>query len=95
MGELLDYFVNKYKKDTSASKDLLERSIVKNAVMHVCEENLKEAGEVLTFEVLPNALPHMVLVIDEEPLKSIYDIVQVSPTLFEASLKEIDIGEVL
>lgn len=93
MGELLDYFKTKYKKDTSTSKDLMERSTVKNAVVRMCEKYLVDAGDVLTFEVLQSALPQMVLIINEEPLKSMYDIVQVAPTLFEASLKEIDIEE--
>lgn len=91
MGELLDYFKGKYGKKTSIAEDQILKVSVKNAISDLCEEHLLEAGYVLTFEVLPEELPYAVVVIEEEPLKSKYEISQVSKTLFKAMLREVEI----
>lgn len=91
MGELFEYFKNKYGKRVSNSEDQLGKTNVKNAISELCEEYLKDVGDVFTFEVLPKDLPYVVTVIDEEPLKSKYVINQISKTLFEAVLKEVEI----
>ena len=91
MGELLDYFKNKYGKTSSTSEDQLAKMIVKTTISDICENNLKEVGSILTFEVLPKDLVYAVSVIDEEPLKSKYVINQISKTMFEASLREVEI----
>ncbi len=92
MGELMEYFKNKYyKKNVSSSEDNMNKTNVKNTISELCEEYLKDVGDVFTFEVLPKDLPYVVAVIDEEPLKSKYIINQISKTLFEAMLKEVEI----
>lgn len=92
MGELLDYLKNRYiKKNASNSNDQMSKTIVKNTISELCEEYLKDVGDVLKFEVLSKDLPYVVSVIDEEPLKSKYVINQVSKTLFEAVLREVEI----
>lgn len=92
MGELMDYFKNKYyKKNVSNSEDNMNKTNVKNTISELCEEYLKDVGDVFTFEVLPKDLPYVVAVIDEEPLKSKYVINQINKTLFEAMLKEVEI----
>lgn len=92
MGELFDYFKDKYsKQDKSATQDMMEHSKIKNAVCDACDAHLKVAGEEFQFEVSSKALPHVVSVILEEPLRSKYDIVQISPTMFSARLKEIEL----
>lgn len=91
MGELLDYFKSKYGKNTSTSEDQMNKVNVKNTIAELCEEHLTDIGDVFVFEVLPKDLPYVVTVIDEEPLKSKYIINQISKTLFEAMLKEVDI----
>lgn len=91
MGELVDYFKNKYKKNVSSSEDQKNKTTVKNAISDLCDEYLKNVGDVFRFEVLPKDLPFMVTVIDEEPLKSKYIINQISKTIFEAILREVEI----
>jgi len=92
VGELIEYFKNKYyRKNMSGSEDMMSKTNVKNTISELCEEYLKDVGDVFTFEVLPKDLPYVVSVIDEEPLKSKYVINQISKTLFEAMLKEVEI----
>ena len=91
MSELLDYLKERYSKnnDKDATLESMNRQKVKNAISSLCKEYLTQAGEVFQFEVLKKDLPYAIVVIDEEPLKSMYDIVQVDETLFNATLKEI------
>lgn len=91
MNELMEYFRNKYKKNTSTSEDRMSKSTVKNAIADLCDEYLKDVGDIFKFEVLPKDLPYVVTVIDEEPLRSKYIINQISKTLFEAELRELEI----
>lgn len=92
MGELLDYIKDRYsKQDRSVTQDMMERTKVKNAICDTCDAHLTEAGTEFQFEVASKDLPHAVSVILEEPLRSKYDIVQISPTIFSARLKEIEL----
>jgi len=91
MGELLDYFSKRFKKQELYSEDQMSKTKVKNAIANLCEEYLEEAGDVFTFEVLPKDLSYAVMVIHEEPLKSQYDINQISKTMFRASMKEVEL----
>lgn len=92
MGELLDFLKKKYKgKMSYDSEDVLPRTVVKNTIVSICDDKLKNVGDILTFEVLDKDLAFAVSVIEEEPLASRYDIVQVSRSLFQASLKEVDL----
>ena len=76
-------------KDKNATVEQMNRQRVKNAISDLCQQYLTEAGQILKFEVSPKDLPHAIIVIDEEPLKSMYNIIQVDETLFEASLQEL------
>lgn len=89
--ELFEYFRERYSKDNDKDITLeqMNRQRVKNAMFNVCKEHLTGAGQVFKFEVSKKDLPYAIIAVDEEPLKSMYDIVQVSETLFEANLKEI------
>ena len=89
--ELLEYVKTRYSKDAEKREtlDQMNRQRVKNVVSSICEKYLTESGQVLSFEVLPKDLPFVIMVIDEEPLKSMYNIVQVSESLFNASLREL------
>lgn len=69
----------------------LDKNRTRSSIESMLEEHLKNPGEVLVFEALPNALDHTISVIEEPPLNIKYDIVQIDETLFQASLKEIDI----
>ena len=90
--ELVEYLKNKYSKDADKREtlDQMNRQRVKNVISSLCEKYLTESGQVFAFEVMPKDLPAAIVVIDEEPLKSMYDISQVSETVFNASLKELE-----
>ena len=91
MSELLDYLKEKYSKnnDKDVTLEQMNRQRIKNTISAVCKQYLVEAGQVFQFEVSKKDLPYAIIAIDEEPLKSMYDIIQVDETLFVASLKEI------
>ena len=91
MEEVIIYFKNKFAKNTNTSDDQMKKTTVKNTISDLCEANLKNVGDIFTFEVVPKYLPYVVTVIDEEPLNTKYVISQVSKTLFEVVLKEIEI----
>lgn len=91
MGELFDYFKSKYRKNVSSSEDQMNKTNIKNTISDLCEEYLVDVGDVFRFEVLPRDLPYVVTVIDEEPLKSKYIINQISKTMFEVFLREVEI----
>lgn len=89
--ELLDYLKDKYSKgnDKNATLEQMNRQKVKNTISSLCKKYLTEAGQVFIFEVSRKDLPYVIIAIDEEPIKSMYDIVQISETLFKVNLKEI------
>lgn len=92
MGELFDYFKERLSKgDRSETQEMMEKTKVKNSVIEICDKYLTEAGMSLEIEIAKKDLNHMVSIISEEPLRSKYDILQVSPTIFMASLKVLDI----
>lgn len=90
MGELFDYFKQRYFKSSSETEDIMRRTKVKNALVVMQEELLKE-GDVLTFEVLPRDLEHVLVVVGEDPLKSSVIVNQIAPSLFEMKLIEVSI----
>ncbi len=90
MGELYDFYKQKYSKSTTETEDIMRRTRVKNALVVMQEELLKE-GDTLTFEVTPKDLEHVLIVVGEDPLKSAVSVAQISPTLFEMKLIEMDI----
>ena len=96
MGELLDYFKDRYSKadSRSAMQDSIIKQKVKNSINSLCEKYLQKAGQEFTFEVGDKDLPYALAVIDEEPLKSRYTIVQVGQNLLMASLGDIDAEDI-
>lgn len=91
MGELMEYVKERYaKNDRSDTKDMMDKQRIKNSILAVCDEYIKDDSS-LIFEVLPSGLQYAVAVVTEEPLRSKYDIVQISDTLFAASLKSVEI----
>lgn len=92
MGELLDYIKGRYlKSDSSETKDLMQKQKVKNGILNVCDNYIDSSDELLTFEVLPSDLQYVAEILEEEPLKSKYQIIQVSETLFTAKLREMEL----
>lgn len=91
MGELTDYIVQKYSKNSSASEDMMRKTKVKNTILALCDTYLKP-GEEFVFEVLPRDLEYALLVFNEEPLKSTVTVSQIAETLFSVKYIEIDLG---
>jgi hypothetical protein len=91
LGELSDYFVQKYSKRSSKSEDMMKKTKVKNAILSLCDTILKP-GDELIIEVLPKDLEYALLVFDEEPLKSTVTVYQISETLFSVKFIEMELG---
>jgi len=92
MGELMDYFREKYSKnDRSETKDMMGKQKVKNTISDLCEKYIQDSEDTFTFEVLPSDLSYALSVVNEEPLKSKYLIYQISDTLFIARLKSLEL----
>ena len=89
MGELWDAISAKFlnKRDRSETQEKVQQQRVKNTIIHICDEKLKDASQSFVFESSQSDLPHVLIVIGEEPLKSKYDISQISETLFSAKLR--------
>lgn len=89
--ELFDYLKERYSKgsDKDATLEQMNRQRVKNTISDLCKKYLTDAGQIFKFEVSQKDLPYVIVAIEEEPLRSMYDIMQVSETLFTASLKEL------
>lgn len=81
----------KFFTKNNASMARLEKNRTRIAIEALCEKNLVEFGDVLTFEALPNALNSTLEVIEERALTSKYEFEQVSETLFRVRQKEISI----
>ena len=64
---------------------------VKVSILTLCDTYIKEAGQELVFECNKNDLQHVLVAINEDPLKSKFFIHQISETLFNASLIELEI----
>lgn len=91
MSELFDYLKEKYSKNSEKSlmRDKMNIQRVTNTIASLCQKYLTEAGQVFTFEVAPKDLSYAIQAIEDESLTAIYNISQVSETLFEVSLNEI------
>ena len=96
MGELLNYLKDKYTRSGNRSEmqDSISKQRIKNSIVSACETYLHNAGESFTFEVSEKDIPYALAVIDEEPLRSRYNIIQTGASLLCASLKEIDVEDI-
>lgn len=92
MSEFSEAIKQRYFKPKNAEvQDKMNKQRVKTTILALCEKYIHEAGEVLTFECGAKELQYVVEVVNEEPLKSKYNIFQISETLFEVSLVEIEL----
>lgn len=89
--ELLEYFKEKYSKNNKdVVAEQMKKQKVKNTIFDLCKEYLSNVGQIFEFEVDSKLLPYAIEAINEEPLKSMYDIAQsTTETIFIANLKEI------
>lgn len=93
MSEFTEAVKQRYMKPKNSEvQDKINKQQVKGVILSLCETYLETSEDVLTFESLKGELQYVIEAINEEPLKSRFIINQVSETLFEARLIEIDIG---
>lgn len=87
MDEVFEVIKEKYfSRGRSSATNQLEKVKVRNAILRLCEENLKSPEDVLTFEVMSNSLPFAVAVLGDELLETQYEVIQIAETLFEARM---------
>ena len=78
-----------FSKDKTGGA-LLEKTKVRNAIESMCQVYLVDFDDTLTFEALPEALDSTLAVIEEPSLTSKYDFTQISETLFQVRLKDLN-----
>jgi len=83
--------LDKIRSKENKSVERLEKNKVRLEIEQMCEDYLKSANDILTFEALPNILDNVLVVIEETELASKYDFEQESETIFRVKLKEFDI----
>lgn len=86
--ELVSEKFRKSTKDTTV--DLMKKSKVKNSIMALINDNLK-SGDELIFEVGPQDLAYTLLVVDEEPIKTLVSVEQVDQFLFKIKLRDVNL----
>lgn len=78
------------RKDTS-SAERLERNRVRASIEVMCEDRLKTSDDILTFEALPSAINDVIFVLEEPIIAEKYEYIQISETLFQIKMRELDI----
>jgi hypothetical protein len=92
MSELTNHFKRKWFGKTSSTNDIKSKMELKSQIMSMCNRELVEnKNKSFIFEVSEDKLHLAVIVITDEPLKSLYNIIQQSESLFKASLVEVDL----
>ena len=86
--ELISEKLKKNSKETAV--DLMKKSKVKNSIMNLINENL-QMGDDLIIEVGPQDLSYAMVVLYEEPIRSLVTVDQIGNTLFKLRLKDIDL----
>lgn len=90
--EIFTVLKDKMSKKDTTSTDRLERNRVRATIESICDANLKDSFDVLTFEALPSAINDVISVLEEPRLKEKYEFIQVSETLFQIKMKELNIA---
>ena len=91
MGELTNYLLQKYSKGNTGTEDIMRKTKVKNKLLEVCEMYLNP-GDELILEVLPKDLEYVMLVFNEEPLKSTVMASQIAENMFSVRYIEVELG---
>ena len=69
---------------------MIRKSQVKNTILELIN-TLLQPGDELVFEVSNKDLPYTILVVSEDPIKSLVSVEQMSETLFKAKLLDLNI----
>ena len=92
MSDFSELVSEKFKKGSKETAvDLMRKSKVKNSIMTLINDTLK-SGDELIFEVGPEDLSYVIMVVDEEPIKSLVTVEQVDEVLFKIRLIDLDLG---
>lgn len=79
------------KKTDNTSQEHFEKNRIRSTLEDMCNKYLEGDSNVLEFEVLPKALPYIVSILSEPLFLEKYEFQQVSASLFQIRLKEIDL----
>lgn len=91
MSDFSELLAEKFKKNSrDTTVDLVKKSKVKNSIMTLIKEHLK-SGDELIFEVSMDDLPYVIMSVDEEPIKSLVTVEQISEVLFKIRLIDVEL----
>lgn len=90
MGEIINLLKKKYSKPKQ-NTSLVRQMGIATKIDNMCSRYLQSAEDIFRFEVLGDDLAYAVIVIDEEPLVNKFVINQISETLFEARLRQVQL----
>lgn len=92
MSEFTEALKTRYSKQRNSEiADKMAKQRVKVSILTLCDTYIKQAEDHFIFECNKNDLQHVVVAINEDPLKSKYFIQQIAETLFDASLIAVDL----
>lgn len=90
MDKIFSILKKRYFKP-KVSNETLKKTSIANKIDELCSQYLKDASDILTFEVTDTEdSQYAIIVITEEPLISKYIISQIDETCFEARLRVIN-----
>lgn len=89
--KVLDVLKDNMSKKDNSSTERLERNKVRASIESMCEDRLKDSDDILTFEALPSAINDVISVLEEPVIAEKYEFAQISETLFQIKLRELDI----
>lgn len=94
MGEILDAFVARYKKERNSSKDNEAKVKLKNHILQMASELLDDPQKALLFEVEESFAPYVDVMIEDPDITEFYLIRQApnSTTEFIIQAKEIELS---
>lgn len=89
--ELIELLRDRFRPKKSKHETEQRRVAVAAELRDLLTEQLTDPDATLTIEVPPNLLAEMIEARENETLSSQYNIVQISETLFEISMKALDL----
>lgn len=90
MNEIISLLKKKYSKPKQ-NTDLVRQMGIATKIDNMCTKYLQSSGDIFRFEVLGDDLAYAIIVIDDEPLVNKFVINQISETIFEARLRQIQL----
>lgn len=79
------------KKTDNTSTEHLEKNRIRSTIEDLCNKHLTDGDYVLEFEALPSSLPYVVSILEEPMFLERYEFQQVSESIFQMRMKEINL----